>query len=89
MADFHQEKIITTLHSLYEALDRNSYLASLERKLEQHSHHQRICLLLPSLFSETQNPQVLDRILDGIQQVKYLHNIVIALGGAPEENQFQ
>ena len=89
MADFHQEGIITTLHALYEAFDRETYIASLERKLEEYSRHQKITLLLPSLFSEIQNPQVLDRILDGIEKVKYLHRIVVALGGAPEERQFR
>ncbi len=89
MADFHQEGIITTLHALYETLDRGEYLVNLERNLEEHARHSRISLLLPSLFSEIQNPQVLDRILDEIQKVRYLHNIVVALGGAPEEAQFQ
>ena len=89
MADFHQEGIITTLHALHEAFDRETYLASLERKLEEYSRHQKITLLLPSLFSEIQNPQVLNRILDGIDKVKYLHRIVVALGGAHEGSQFQ
>jgi len=88
MADFHQEGIITTLHALHEVFDRDTYVASLERKLEEYSRHQKITLLLPSLFSEIQNPQVLDRILDGIEKVKYLHRIVVALGGALEERQF-
>ncbi len=89
MADFHQEGIITTLHSLHEALDREAYLADLESKLEEHARHQRICLLLPSLFSEMRNPEVLDPILYGIKEVNYLKRVVIALGGAPEEGQFQ
>jgi len=29
--------------------------------------------------------EVLDRVIDEIQKVKYLHNVVIALGGASEE----
>ncbi|MCK4272404.1 glycosyl transferase, partial [bacterium] len=78
MADFHQEGIITTLHALYETLDRGEYLVNLERNLEEHARHSRISLLLPSLFSEMRNPQVLDRILDEIQKVRYLHNIVVA-----------
>ncbi|MFO7737637.1 MAG: hypothetical protein R6V46_04125 [Desulfatiglandaceae bacterium] len=89
MADFHQEGLITTLHALHEAFDRETYVASLERKLEEYSRHQKITLLLPSLFSEIRNPQVLDRILDGIEKVKYLRRIVVALGGAPEEKQFR
>jgi glucosyl-3-phosphoglycerate synthase len=89
MADFHQERMITTLHALYEAIDQEAYLANLERKLEEYSHHRRISLLLPSLFSEIQNPQVLDRILERIQEVRYLQRVIVALGVAPEEVQFQ
>ena len=89
MADFHQDKIITTLHNLYEAVDRDSYLSNLERRLEEHAQHQKICLLLPSLLSELDNSQVLDRIVDGIQKVRYLHCVVVALGGAPQKEQFQ
>jgi glucosyl-3-phosphoglycerate synthase len=89
MTDFHQEGIITTLHALHEVFDRDEYLADLERTLEEHSHHVRISLLLPSLYSEIRNPQVLDRITNDISQVRYLHSLVIALGGTPEESQFR
>jgi glucosyl-3-phosphoglycerate synthase len=89
MADFHQEGIITTLHPLYDAFDRAEYLISLERRLEDHAEHGKICLLLPSLFLEIENHQVLDRILGHIQEVRYLHRVVVALGGAPGEDQFQ
>jgi glucosyl-3-phosphoglycerate synthase len=88
MADFHQDKIITTLHALYEAVDRESYLVNLERRLEEHAKHWNICLLLPSLFSELQNPEVLDRIIEGIKQVRYLRRVVVAPGAAPDEAQF-
>jgi glucosyl-3-phosphoglycerate synthase len=89
MSDFHQEGIVTTLHSLYEAFDREEYLTNLERKLEEYSTHLRISLLLPSLHSEILNPPVLDRIIDEIQKVHYLHSVVVALGGAPDEAQFK
>lgn len=89
MPDFHQEGIVTTLHALYEAFDREEYLASLERKLEEYSHHLRISLLLPCLYSELQNPPVLDRILDEIRKVNYLRCVVVALGGTKEEAQFR
>ena len=64
MADFHQEGIITTLHALYEAFDREAYRRNLERKLEGYAQHLSICLLLPCLYSELKNPSVLDRIID-------------------------
>ncbi|MFH1481661.1 MAG: glycosyl transferase [Pseudomonadota bacterium] len=89
MADFHQEGLITTLHALYEAFDREEYLELLERKLEEYATHTNISLLLPSLYSEIQNPLVLDRIMDEIQKVQYIHSVVVALGGAPEESQFK
>lgn len=89
MADFHQEGMITTLHGLYEAFDREAYLSSMEEKLEEFAQHVRISLLLPSLYSEIQNPPVLDNIIDEISKVRYLRNIVVALGGAPEEKQFR
>lgn len=89
MTDFHQEGIVTSLHALYEAFDREEYLATLEKKLEEYSRHRRISLLLPSLHAEIQNPLVLDRILNEIQAVRYLHSVVVALGGASEESQFR
>ena len=82
MADFHQEGVITTLHSLYESFEREIYLENLERKLEEYSTHSHICLLLPCLYAELQNPEVLDRIINDIGKVKYLHSVVVALGGA-------
>ena len=89
MADFQQERIITTLHGLHKAFNQSDYLAALERRLEDHATHQRICLLLPSLFSELSHPEVLDPMINHIQEVRYLHRIVVALGGAPEDAQFQ
>ncbi|GJQ58964.1 MAG: glycosyl transferase [Candidatus Scalindua sp. AMX11] len=89
MADFHQEGTITTIHSLYDSFDRKEYLVNLERKLEEHARHCRITLLLPCLFSELENPAVMDRIVDSIDKVRYLYSVVVALGGTTEESQFQ
>ena len=88
MTDFHQNELITTLHSLYPADDESSYLAKLESRIEAHAKHQKIALLLPSLLSELDNADVLDRIVDKIRNVNYLHNVVVALGGAAEEEEF-
>ncbi|MCL7489755.1 MAG: hypothetical protein M8357_16430 [Desulfobulbaceae bacterium] len=85
MADFHQEGIVTTLHALYEAFDRDEYLKNLESRLEEYSTHSKISLLLPCLYSELQNPEVLDPIVNDIGRVRYLHSIVVALGGADHE----
>ena len=89
MADFHQEGIITTLHALYEVFDRGEYLTSLERKLEEYSRHLRISLLLPCFYTELQNPEVLNHIMDEIQQVSYLKCVVVAFNGTSEEAKFQ
>ncbi|MDY6863970.1 MAG: glycosyl transferase [Thermodesulfobacteriota bacterium] len=89
MADFHQEGTITTLHALYGAFDNEKYLSLLEHKLEEYSRHIKIGLLLPSLYAELQNPQVIDRIINEIQKVNYIHCVVVALGGAPDEAKFQ
>jgi glucosyl-3-phosphoglycerate synthase len=89
MSDFHQSGTITTLHALYDAYDPGAYLVDLERRLEEHAQRRRICLLLPSLFAELQNTQVMNRIMDEIQPVRYLHKIVIALGGTTDKQEFQ
>ena len=89
MGDFHQGGAITTLHALYEAFDRQTYLADLEGRLKEWSRHAPIALMLPSLYSEIETPEVLDRILDEIQKVDYLRLIVVALGGAQEKERFQ
>jgi glucosyl-3-phosphoglycerate synthase len=88
MTDFHQEPLITTLHALYEAFDTDSYLANLERRLEEHARHERITLLLPSLYSEIRDDGPLNHILDQIKETRYLRNIVVALGGTSEEADF-
>jgi glucosyl-3-phosphoglycerate synthase len=85
MADFHQEGVIATLHALYEAFDREPYLVELEKKLVDYASHQNITLLLPCLFSELGNPDVLDPIVNDISKVEYLDSIVVALGGADHE----
>ena len=89
MVDFHQEGIITTLHALYEAFDREEYLVNLECKLEEYSHHQSICLLLPCFYTELHNPQALNHIMDEIQQVSYLKCVVVAFNGTSEESEFR
>lgn len=85
MADFHQEGVVTTLHSLYEAFDHEEYLNELENKLVKYSDQKKICLLLPCLYTELKNPDVLDPIVNAINEVNYLHSVVVALGAANYE----
>jgi glucosyl-3-phosphoglycerate synthase len=89
MTDFHQGGVITTIHALHEALDPDAYLASLEARLEEWSRHSCIALILPSLYSEIETPDVLDRIVDEIGKTGYLGTVIVALGGAPEEERFK
>ena len=88
MADFHQGGVITTLHALHETFDRDAYLEALETRLEEWSAHVPVALILPSLYSEIENPGVLDHILDEISGVRYLKTITVALGGAEDEERF-
>ena len=89
MVDFHQEGIITTLHGLHEIFDTRKYLENLEQKLEHYARHVRISLLLPCLYSELSVPHVLDNIVENINQVNYLHHVVVALGGTGEWQRFK
>ncbi|MEW6667184.1 MAG: glycosyl transferase [Thermodesulfobacteriota bacterium] len=88
MVDFHQNGILPTIHGLFEHFDRSDYLARLENQLEEYGLRNPIGLVLPCHYSEIQNGAVMDRILDALRQIRYLHSVVIALGGADEEAQF-
>lgn len=89
MSEFHQHGPITTLHGIYELLDREQYLSWLEKKLERFSRKRCIGLLLPCLFDEILAREVLDNIVDQINEVQYLCTVVVALGGATKEGQFR
>jgi glucosyl-3-phosphoglycerate synthase len=88
MSDFHQEGTITTFHDLYRAFDQNEYLINLEERLERHARKIKISLLLPLYFTELENRDVLDKIVEKIQKVKYLKNVVIAFNGTEDEEKF-
>ncbi len=89
MSEFHQYSTIATLHNLYEIFDVEEYLHSLERKLEGYSDAMRICLVLPSLYSELDTPGVLQNIVNEINRVNYLHEVVIAYNGSDNEKHFR
>lgn len=79
MADFHQAGGVATLHDL-----RTRKPGELEAELERIAQTQRINLILPSLFSELEG-EALNRILDELENVRYLNHIVIGLDRASEE----
>ncbi len=88
MSEFHQEGSITTIHGFYDLFDPEEYLVELERKLEEFTKHIGISLLLPCLYEEIRSAAVLGGIIDHINQVNYLRSVVVALGGANEEVEF-
>ena len=47
MADFHQDKVITTLHALHDVFDSEEYLSIMEKRLEKVTQNG----LGPSLFN--------------------------------------
>ena len=82
MADFHQTGVITTLPRFGKPqLDR------LEAELASYARTFPIALVLPSLYSELQG-KALPKIVDQLKSVPYLHEIVVSLDRASEE-QFQ
>ncbi len=88
MVDFHQEGTIATLHGLHALCDGEEYLRYIDQKLEAYSRDVKIALLLPCLYTELKQPDVLGRIMDEISRVKYIHSVVVAFGGTPDESIF-
>lgn len=76
MADFHQNGIITTLHSLSERP-----IEELESEILSFSQRRPLGLLLPSLFSELEG-EALPHIVEQLKEVPYLSQIVIGLDRA-------
>lgn len=88
MTDFHQEGKITSFHDLYRVFDTAEYLSGLEDRLLRYSRKTKITLLLPCHYSELENREVLDMIVEKIRETKYLKNVVIAFNGTDEEEKF-
>lgn len=78
MADFHQTGIITTLHRL-----GSPGLERLESELETHSLKRPVALVLPALYAEFEG-QAMPKIAAELAKVRYLGQIVVALGRASE-----
>lgn len=79
MADFHQTGVITTLHRFGKGqIDR------LEAELTVFAKAFPIALVLPSLYSELQG-KALPKIVEHLKSVPYLHEIVVSLDRATDE----
>lgn len=79
MSDFHQSGVITTLHRL-----GSPNLESLEAELEKVGAIRPVALVLPCLYSELETP-AMPQIAEELRQVRYLREVVVALGHASEE----
>jgi glucosyl-3-phosphoglycerate synthase len=79
MSDFYQNSVITTLQKLGERT-----LEDLETELLEHAKRRKMVLLLPALYSEFETP-AMHRIIEELQQVKYLHKIILGLDRASRE----
>lgn len=80
MADFHQGGVITTLHRLGPP-----NVELLERELEDSRLTKPIALVLPCLYSELDG-EALPRIVAELEKVRYLREIVVALGRASRQD---
>jgi glucosyl-3-phosphoglycerate synthase len=79
MADFYQNGVVTTLHRL-----TTENTPRIEADLEDFARNKPIGLVLPALFSEFET-LAMQRIVTQLQKVRYLQRIVVALGGARED----
>ncbi len=79
MADFYQTGVVATFHRL----GRFS-LEKIEAELSWYSQERPIALVLPSLYSELAG-EALKGILRELKHVKYVAEVVVALGPATEE----
>lgn len=79
MSDFHQGGVVTTLHRLGPG-----NLDVLERDLEKSVGLRPVALVLPCLGSELDTDSI-PHIIEELQQVRYLEEIVVALGRASQE----
>jgi glucosyl-3-phosphoglycerate synthase len=82
MSDFYQNGVIATLHKL-----GRQDLESLERRLDQHAQSVKGALILPCLYTEIEGP-AMGKIVEQLAQVRYLEEIVVALGTA-DRRQFE
>lgn len=79
MADFYQTGMVATFHRLGRL-----NLEKIEAELTWYVQERPIALVLPSLYSEFER-DALKGILKELKEVKYIKEIVVALGPASEE----
>lgn len=79
MSDFYQTGIVATFHRLGKF-----NLEKIESELTWYAQERPIALVLPSLYSELEG-EALKGIVRELKEVKYIKEIVVALGPATEE----
>ncbi|MCG2710346.1 MAG: hypothetical protein L6246_08545 [Thermodesulfovibrionales bacterium] len=79
MSDFYQTGIVATFHRLGKF-----NLEKIESELTWYAQERPIALVLPSLYSELEG-DALKGIVRELKTVKYIKEIVVALGPATEE----
>lgn len=79
MSDFIQTGSITTLHLLGE-----HDIAKIEQEIEEASKMRPISLVLPCLISEMDGP-ALRVIMSALAPIRYLHEVIVTLGPASQE----
>lgn len=79
MADFHQSGVVATFHRLGD-----SNLEKIEAELSWYSQERPIALVLPSLYSELEGV-ALKGIIRELKKVKYINEVVVALGPCTKE----
>ncbi|HBY60295.1 MAG TPA: glycosyl transferase, partial [Solibacterales bacterium] len=79
MSDFYQTGVVATLHRL-----DGGGAQRLERELEGFAKTRPIGLVLPALYSEFETP-AMRGIVDELAKVRYVREIVVALGRADSE----
>lgn len=79
MADFFQNGVITTLQNMTQRP-----VGELEADLKKFCEPQPLVLLLPALYSEFEGP-AMPRIVEELKKADYLHQIVLSLDRASEE----
>ena len=79
MSDFYQTGVVATFHRLGRI-----NLEKIEAELTWYAQQRPIALVLPSLYSELEG-EALRGIVRELKEVKYIREIVVALGPATEE----
>jgi glucosyl-3-phosphoglycerate synthase len=79
MADFYQTGVVATFHRLGRI-----NLEKIESELTWYAQERPIALVLPSLYSELEG-DALKGIVRELKEVKYVKEIVVALGPASDE----